>query len=42
MELLAVFETSNRRPLPAKYASMAPEELDARMRLLRLAIGNRR
>jgi SpoVK/Ycf46/Vps4 family AAA+-type ATPase len=42
MELLAVFETSNRRLLPDKYAKMAPDELDARMRLLRIAIGNRR
>jgi hypothetical protein len=42
MELLAVFETSNRRLLPEKYASLTPEELDARMRRLRLAIGNRR
>jgi transitional endoplasmic reticulum ATPase len=42
MELLAVFETSSRRLLPAKYASMTPEELDARMRLLRGVIGGRR
>lgn len=42
MELLAVFESSNRRLLPAKYASMTPEELDARLRLLRLTVGNRR
>lgn len=42
MELLAVFEASNRRLLPAKYASMAPEELDARLRLLRSTVGNRR
>jgi SpoVK/Ycf46/Vps4 family AAA+-type ATPase len=42
MELLAVFETSSRRLLPAKYASMTPEELDARLRLLRAIVGNRR
>jgi SpoVK/Ycf46/Vps4 family AAA+-type ATPase len=42
MELLAVFEASNRRLLPAKYATIAPEELDARLRLLRAAIGSRR
>src|ERR1019366_1626237 len=27
MELLAVFESSSRRLLPAKYADMTPEEL---------------
>jgi transitional endoplasmic reticulum ATPase len=42
MELLAVFEASSRRLLPAKYASMTPEELDARLRLLRAAVGGRR
>jgi transitional endoplasmic reticulum ATPase len=42
MELLAVFESSSRRLLPAKYASMTPEELDARLRLLRAAVGGRR
>ncbi|HVF49264.1 MAG TPA: AAA family ATPase [Pyrinomonadaceae bacterium] len=42
MELLAVFESSSRRLLPAKYATMTPEELDARMRLLRAIVGNRR
>ena len=42
MELLAVFEASSRRLLPAKYASMTPEELDARLRLLRATVGNRR
>jgi transitional endoplasmic reticulum ATPase len=42
MELLAVFETSSRRLLPAKYASMTPEELDARLRLLRVTVGGRR
>jgi transitional endoplasmic reticulum ATPase len=42
MELLAVFEASSRRLLPAKYASMSPEDLDARLRLLRAAVGARR
>jgi SpoVK/Ycf46/Vps4 family AAA+-type ATPase len=42
MELLAVFETSSRRLLPAKYASITPEELDARLRQLRLVVGSRR
>jgi SpoVK/Ycf46/Vps4 family AAA+-type ATPase len=42
MELLAVFEASSRRLLPAKYASITPEELDARLRQLRLIVGGRR
>ncbi|MFL6253397.1 MAG: ATP-binding protein [Pyrinomonadaceae bacterium] len=42
MELLAVFEASSRRLLPAKYASMTPEELDTRLRLLRTIVGGRR
>ncbi len=42
MELLAVFEASSRRLLPAKYAHMTPEELDVRLRLLRATVGNRR
>jgi SpoVK/Ycf46/Vps4 family AAA+-type ATPase len=42
MELLAVFESSSRRLLPAKYAAMTPEDLDARLRLLRATVGNRR
>ena len=42
MELLAVFETSSRRLLPAKYASMTPEELDVRLRTLRAVVGSRR
>ena len=42
MELLAVFETSSRRLLPAKYADMTPEELDLRLRHLRLTVGGRR
>jgi transitional endoplasmic reticulum ATPase len=42
MELLAVFESSSRRLLPAKYASMTPEELDIRLRALRAVVGSRR
>jgi transitional endoplasmic reticulum ATPase len=42
MELLAVFESSSRRLLPAKYASMTPEELDLRLRALRAVVGTRR
>ena len=42
MELLAVFEASSRRLLPAKYANITPEELDARMRHLRAIVGSRR
>ncbi len=42
MELLAVFEASSRRLLPAKYANITPEELDLRMRQLRAVVGNRR
>jgi hypothetical protein len=42
MELLAVFEASSRRLLPPKYQGMSPEELDARLRLLRATVGNRR
>jgi len=42
MELLAVFESSSRRLLPAKYASMTPEELDVRLRALRVVVGGRR
>ena len=42
MELLAVFEASSRRLLPAKYANITPEELDARLRHLRMVVGGRR
>lgn len=42
MELLAVFESSSRRFLPLKYADMTPEQLDQKLRELRLRIGNRR
>lgn len=42
MELLAVFEASNRRMLPKKYAEMPIDELQARLDLLKLEVGNRR
>jgi SpoVK/Ycf46/Vps4 family AAA+-type ATPase len=42
MELLAVFEASSRRLLPPKYAAMKPEELDERLRRLRVIVGARR
>jgi SpoVK/Ycf46/Vps4 family AAA+-type ATPase len=42
MELLAVFESSSRRLLPAKYATLTPEELDTRLRHLRAIVGTRR
>jgi transitional endoplasmic reticulum ATPase len=42
MELLAVFEASSRRFLPAKYAGMTPEELDLKLRQLRMVVGSRR
>lgn len=42
MELLAVFEASNRKMLPQKYQTMSAEELQARLELLRLECGNRR
>jgi transitional endoplasmic reticulum ATPase len=42
MELLAVFEASSRRLLPAKYANVTPEELDLRLRTLRAVVGGRR
>ena len=42
MELLAVFEASNRKMLPRKYQTMSADELQARLELLRLECGNRR
>jgi transitional endoplasmic reticulum ATPase len=42
MELLAVFESSSRRLLPAKYATLTPEDLDAKLRHLRAIVGSRR
>ena len=42
MELLAVFEASNRRMLPKKYADVPVEELQARRQLLKAQVGSRR
>jgi ATP-dependent 26S proteasome regulatory subunit len=42
MELLAVFEASNRRMLPKKYAELSAPELQARLALLKAECGNRR
>lgn len=42
MELLAVFEASNRRMLPAKYASMTLDELQTRLATLALRCAGRR
>ena len=42
MELLAVFEASNRRMLPDKYARLSLDELQKRMAELKLRCGNRR
>jgi hypothetical protein len=37
-----VFESSSRRLLPEKYASLTPEDLDARLRHYRAIVGSRR
>ena len=42
MELLAVFEASNRRMLPAKYARLSLDELQSRLAELKLRCGGRR
>jgi len=42
MELLAVFEASNRRMLPAKYADLPTDELQAKLQALKLKVGYRR
>ncbi len=42
MELLAVFECSNRKLLPEKYSAMTAEELQNQLETLRLIVGNRR
>ena len=42
MELLAVYEASNRSMLPAKYASLTADQLSERLELMRLKMGNRR
>jgi transitional endoplasmic reticulum ATPase len=42
MELLAVYEASNRSMLPAKYASLTAEDLSERLQEARNRVGNRR
>ena len=42
MELLAVFEASNRRMLPDKYARLSLDELQKRLAELKLRCGHRR
>lgn len=42
MELLAVFEASNRRMLPQKYAELPIDALHARLHHLQLTVGTRR
>jgi SpoVK/Ycf46/Vps4 family AAA+-type ATPase len=42
MELLAVFEASNRRMLPKKYADVSLDELQQRVGALKAQVGNRR
>ncbi len=42
MELLAVFEASNRRMLPARYADMPVEELQEKLQRLKRTAGLRR
>ena len=42
MELLAVFEASNRRMLPKKYADVPVDELQTRLQLLKAQVGSRR
>jgi transitional endoplasmic reticulum ATPase len=42
MELVAVFEASNRRMLPKKYASLPVNELERKLALLRSKVGVRR
>jgi len=42
MELLAVFEASNRRMLPEKYARLSIDELQEKLALLKIKCGDRR
>ncbi|MBN2362118.1 MAG: ATP-binding protein [Deltaproteobacteria bacterium] len=42
MELLAVFEASNRSMLPPKYRALTPDALSERLQAARLRIGGRR
>ncbi|MBK8481300.1 MAG: ATP-binding protein [Proteobacteria bacterium] len=42
MELLAVYEASNRSMLPAKYAALTPDALAERLAMARAKVGHRR
>jgi SpoVK/Ycf46/Vps4 family AAA+-type ATPase len=42
MELLAVYEASNRSMLPQKYADLTPEDLSEKLQAARMKVGNRR
>ncbi len=42
MELLAVFEASNRRMLPQKYVNVSVDELQAKLARLQAEVGSRR
>ena len=42
MELLAVYEASNRSMLPAKYAALTADQLSERLEIMRMKLGNRR
>ena len=42
MELVAVFEASNRRMLPKKYADLPVDELERKLTVLRTRVGARR
>ena len=42
MELLAVYEASNRSMLPKKYADLTPEDLSEKLQEARAKVGNRR
>jgi SpoVK/Ycf46/Vps4 family AAA+-type ATPase len=42
MELLAVFEASNRKLLPEKYAALSAEDLQSELETTRLLVGNYR
>ena len=42
MELIAVFEASNRKFLPKKYAALSAPDLQAKLALLRARVGSRR
>jgi len=42
MELLAVFEASNRRMLPKKYATLTVDQLTEKLAFFKAKIGSRR